>query len=175
MASKPTANATTRALDLELGRDDIQSSSSATPDEQRSKAATPRRSLEIQDVDYHHQSRASRIAAKLPPPLVRWNKKVVDWVKGPNPPRIYRITPLFERIQTWPVHTLSRFLPRWARVGVYAAACVLWAVVFGVTLSDYSLPKDLGGFGSPVGVSCTTNLWYVLLLVNDDRKVEGKC
>ncbi|KAF1920222.1 hypothetical protein BDU57DRAFT_561102 [Ampelomyces quisqualis] len=110
-----------------------------------------------------HRSRASRtwhnVVATLPPPVVRWKKKVATWIKGPEPPQINHIVPLFERVQTLLVRMLGRMLPRWARVGVYACACVLWAVAFGVIISNYSLPANLGGFGAPVALSCTTSLW----------------
>jgi hypothetical protein len=168
MPSKSAANATTVPIDLEHGdRDAItpSASSSLTPNEPRSKAATPtrRRSLEIEDVaPRHHTFQTPRIwtklEARLPAPVVRWNHKVVDWVKGPVPARPYYITPLFERIQTLPVRLLAR-LPRWVQAGVYAAAFVLWAVLFGVIITNYSMPTNLAGFGAPVALSCVTNLW----------------
>jgi phosphatidylserine synthase len=72
----------------------------------------------------------------------------------------HRIDPIFERIQTLPVRLLAR-LPRWMRVCIYAIACVVWTVLFGVIITNYSLPTNFAGFGSPVGLSCVASLWYV--------------
>jgi hypothetical protein len=166
-SDKATAHAST--IDLEHGNHDQitpSASTSFTPDAPRSKAATltPRRSLEVEDLPHQqtrHISRVwTRLEAKLPAPIVRWNHTLAGWIKGPEPPTRYRINPIFERIQTLPVRLLAR-LPRWIRVCIYAVACVLWAVLFGVILTNYSLPTNFAGFGAPVPLSCVTNLWYV--------------
>lgn len=169
MPSKSAANATTVPIDLEHGdRDAItpSASSSLTPNEARSKAAPPtqRRSLEIgqyapRHYTFHTPRIWTRLEAKLPAPIVRSNRKVAAWIKGPVPPRPYHITPLFECIQTLPARLLAR-LPRWLRVCTYAIAFVLWAVLFGVILTNYSMPTNLAGFGAPVALSCVTELWY---------------
>jgi hypothetical protein len=168
MPPDKTANATTR--DLEYGNHDQitpSASTSFTPDGTRSKAATltPRRSLEVEDVvprqRTHHVSRIwRRLEAKLPAPIARWSRTSVGWIKGPEPPMRHRIDPIFERIQTLPVRLLAR-LPRWMRVCIYAIACVVWTVLFGVIITNYSLPTNFAGFGSPVGLSCVASLWYV--------------
>jgi hypothetical protein len=168
MSSKPAANATTAPVDLEHGcRDDITPSvsSSPTPDGSGSKAATPtpRRSLELQDVAPHHGEfhaprMWTRLHAKLPAPLLRLNHQAGLWLKGPEPPKIQRITPLLERIQTLPVRLLAR-LPRWMRVCIYLTTLVVWAVLFGVIITNYSMPTNLAGFGAPVALSCVTSLW----------------
>jgi hypothetical protein len=173
--------------DLEHGsRDAItpSTSSSLTPDVPRSKAATPtpRRSLEIEDaVPRHQSSQAQRIwtkvEAKLPAPIARYSDKAVAWLKGPEPPRTYRITPFLERFQTFPVRMLAR-LPQWSRVCIYVVAFVLWAVLFGVILTNYSIPANFAGFGAPVPLSCVTTLWYVCTLrpssiTTDD--LQAKC
>jgi hypothetical protein len=172
MPSKSAANATAIPIeiDVEHGNHDAitpSASSSFTPNEPRSKAATPtlRRSLEVEDVaPRHHTFQTPRIwtklEARLPAPVVRSSHKVVGWIKGPVPPRPYHIAPVFERLQTLPVRLLAR-LPRWIRSCIYAAAFVLWAVLFGVVLTNYSMPTNLAGFGAPVALSCVTNLWQV--------------
>jgi hypothetical protein len=164
--------ATTRDLELEHGNRDAitpSASSSLTPEEPRSKAATPipRRSFAIEDDAPRRGSLTTgriwtRLEARLPAPVVRYTRKTSGWLKGPEPPRPYRVTPFFERIQTFPVQTLAR-LPQWARACIYLVGFVLWAVLFGIILSDYSLPTNFAGFGAPVPLSCVTNLWYECL------------
>jgi hypothetical protein len=169
MPSKNAPRATTVPVDMEHGyRDQItpSASSSLTPEEPGSKAATPtpRRSLEIEEhVPRHRASHTprtwARFETKLPAPVARYSRVVVNWIRGPEPPRAHHINPLFERIQTFPVRQLAR-LPRWARGCVWIVAFVIWAVLFAVILINYSLPSNIGGFGAPVTLSCVTNLWY---------------
>lgn len=165
MPTKDGPRATTR--DLEHGdRDAItpSASSSLTPEEPRSKAATPttRRSLEVEDAPLHRSVLRRRVwlklETKLPAPVARCSRKVSGWLKGPEPPRTYRITPIFERVQTIPTRALAR-LPQWARLGMYLGGFVLWAVLFGVILTNYSLPTNFVGYGAPVPLSCVANLW----------------
>ncbi|OAL06908.1 hypothetical protein IQ06DRAFT_207883 [Phaeosphaeriaceae sp. SRC1lsM3a] len=94
----------------------------------------------------------------MPAPATRYGRKVVEWVKGPQPARPHAIKPVLERFQTFPVKLLGR-LPPWARLVVYAVAFVLWAVLFAVILTNYSLPTNFAGFGAPVALSCVSNLW----------------
>lgn len=102
----------------------------------------------------------ARIREKLPAPVTRMSQKVVDWVKGPQPPTKHAIKPLLERVQTFPVRVLGR-LPSWMRVGLYGGGCVLWVVLFAVILTQNSMPNDIAGYGAPTELSCVANLWYV--------------
>jgi hypothetical protein len=169
MPSKNAPHATTVPVDVEPGYPDHitpSASSSLTPEEPRSKAATliPRRSLDIEEhVPRQRASHASRTWARLdttlPAPVIRYSRAAVNWIKGPEPPRAHRINPLFERLQTFPARQLAR-LPRWARACVWIVGFVIWAVLFAVILTNYSLPSNIAGFGAPVTLSCVTNLWY---------------
>ncbi|KAF2133920.1 hypothetical protein P153DRAFT_281094 [Dothidotthia symphoricarpi CBS 119687] len=149
-------------MDVERGVNQITPSDS--PDESRSKLATPdtRQSLDVEDVVPRNRSfftpRWKKIEQKVPPPVIRCSRKVVSWVKGPDPPRAYRIDPFFERVQTFPARTVTR-LPKLAVICVYCIACLLWIVLFGVIISDYSLPSNIGGLGAPVRLSCVAQLW----------------
>ncbi|KAF1845912.1 uncharacterized protein K460DRAFT_338648 [Cucurbitaria berberidis CBS 394.84] len=157
-------------LDVEHGTHDHDritpsGSSSSTPDDSGSKAATPnaRRSLEIEDARPRHRSMfGSRwrrsVGDKIPAPVARYGNKMVNWIRGPQPPRTYRIAPFFERWQTFPVRLLAR-LPKWLRICIYAISCILWIILFGVILSDYSLPSNFGGVGAPVSLGCVSSLW----------------
>lgn len=153
MASK-AAHAPTIPIDVELGsRNQITSSASyLTPDEQRSKTTSPT-PQEIRKLRIW-----TTLEERLPAPIARWSQTTVGWMSGPEPPRKYRITPLLERIQTLPVRLLGR-LPQWVRPCIYGIAFVLWAIAFGVILTNFSLPSDLAGFGAPVRLTCVTNLW----------------
>jgi hypothetical protein len=100
----------------------------------------------------------ARVEERVPAPVSRCCRKIVKWTRGPEPPKIYHVVPVFERAQTLVVRLLAR-IPLWARLCIYILAFVLWAVLFGVLLSKDSLPKNIAGFGAPVRLSCVTSLW----------------
>jgi hypothetical protein len=166
--AKSAATATAAPVDLESGgsRDQIAASgsSSFTPDDTPSKAATPRRSLDFEDRQPVQRSFVTKIwrkaEEKLPTPVMRWSRKAVGWIEGPEPPVLHRINPLFEPIQTYPSRLVAR-LPKPVRFCLFAAAFILWVVLFGVIISDFSLPTNLAGYGAPVRLGCAAQLWYV--------------
>lgn len=164
--AKTAATATTAPVDLEIGesRDPIgaSGSSSCTPDDTPSKAATPRRSLDFEDQQPRQLSFVTktwrRAERKLPAPVTRWSRKAIAWIKGPEPPVLHRINPLFEPVQTLPARLIGR-LPKLVRFSIFAAAFILWVVLFGVIIGDFSLPTDLAGYGAPVRLGCAAQLW----------------
>ncbi|KAH7069442.1 LCCL domain-containing protein [Paraphoma chrysanthemicola] len=168
MPSKGPTIATATPIDLELARADRDTitpsaSSSLTPTGPISKAATPRRSLDIEESEPRYNatyiSRAwSNFESGLPPRIRRYGRITTTWLAGPQPPRQHRIKPVFERVQTLPARLLGR-LPGWARVLVYMSLFVVWGAVFGVVLEKGSLPANIGGWGAPVRVGCVANLW----------------
>lgn len=167
--AKTAATATTAPVDLEIGgsRDQIAASgsSSFTPDDTPSKAATPRRSLDFEDGQPVQRSFVTKTWRKaeqrLPAPVTRWSRKAVAWIKGPELHVSHRINPLFEPVQTYPAHLIAR-LPKPVRFCLFAAAFILWVVLFGVIISDFSLPTNLAGYGAPVKLGCTAQLWSVI-------------
>ena len=166
--AKPAATATAAPIDLEIGgsRDQIAASgsSSFTPEDTLSKAATPRRSLDFEDRQLQQRSFVTKTLRKaeriLPAPVTRWSRKAIAWIKGPEPPALHRISPLFEPVQTYPAHLVAR-LPSQARLCLFVTAFILWVVIFGVIISDFSLPTNIAGYGAPVRLSCAAQLWYV--------------
>lgn len=178
MAARDTPSKSARStianVDLEPGLDHDQitpsGSSSLTPDHGPSKPSTPtlRDSLQLDDGITHARPNTTsslwrfrrKMERTIPRPVVDIPKKIMNWVRGPEPPRIYKITPFFERWQTLPVRTFAR-LPRWLRICIFGIACILWITIFGVVVSGYSLPSNIGGFGAPVRLACVANLWYV--------------
>lgn len=164
--AKSTATATAAPVDLESGgsRDQIAASgsSSFTPEDTPSKAATPRRSLEFEDRQPARRSFVTKTwrkaERKLPAPVTRWSRKAIGWIKGPEPPTVHRINPLLEPIQTFPARLVAR-LPNLVRFCLCVAAFILWLVLFGVIISDFSLPTNLAGYGAPVRLGCAAQLW----------------
>lgn len=121
----------------------------------------------LQSLEYRENthSRPSRLALqwrraveKVPTPIARWTRKAVEWTKGPQPPRIYQIKPLFERVQTSHIRIFAR-IPKSLRIALFLSAFVLWVVLFGVVISNFSLPGNVAGFGAPVRLACVSRLW----------------
>ncbi|KAJ4301204.1 hypothetical protein N0V90_003295 [Kalmusia sp. IMI 367209] len=154
----------TPVVDVENGVRIEQSSSSLAPGEPSTECVTSasRQSREVEDDhargQWHQSPRWQRLESKIPSPIALRVRKVIQWTRGPQPPKVNRIKPFFERIQTFHIRLFAR-LPRFARVCVFICAFMLWLVLFGVILSKYSLPKDIGGFGAPVRLSCVNRLW----------------
>ena len=154
-------------VDLELNDRSRNASSLIIPEGGSLESGTPntRRSQDSTNPNSSPESRSptvwSRISSKIPPPVARRSRVVGNWIKGPQPPRVYRMKPFFEKVQTFPIKMISR-LPKAVRFGVLLVAVLLWAIIFGVILSNFGLPEDIGGFGAPLRLSCVTRLWYGL-------------
>jgi hypothetical protein len=96
----------------------------------------------------------------MPPRVQKAWIAAIQWLRGPQPPRIWRINPLFEEIQTYHLKLLDRYAPKksqkfWLLVGFY----VLWLLVFSLMLWRSAFAGDVRGYGKPAVLSCTTKLW----------------
>ncbi|KAH7132068.1 hypothetical protein B0J11DRAFT_216237 [Dendryphion nanum] len=169
LPNDPHSKRQPNVVDIEHGDRSRNASSLLMPEGGQSESITPdtRRSWESNNREQPSQSHSNtlwgkisgKISSKIPPPVVRRSRIVVKWIKGPQPHIVYRIDPFFEKIQTFPIRILSR-LPKIVRFGLLFVAVLLWAVLFGVVLSSYGLPRDVGGFGAPLRLSCVTRLWW---------------
>jgi hypothetical protein len=81
-------------------------------------------------------------------------------VQGPDPPHIYRITPVLPKLQHIPISLLDRYAPRkvhrfaWL-VGLYAT----WVLFFSLLLWKSSFAAQIPGHGTPVRLSCAAQYW----------------
>lgn len=101
-----------------------------------------------------------RIQEKIPPPVKKGWEATVNWVKGPNPPRIYTITPFFPKVQQAPLRLLDRYAPKrihrfWLLILVYAC----WLLSFSLVLRASSVAESIPGHGSPIRLSCSSRYW----------------
>lgn len=164
--SRPRKSEEPTVADLEHGRPTQSVSSLAIAEAESSQTDIPetRRSLEYADSTSHNYIYSKwwrKTVDKVPQPIARVAGKAVQWAKGPRPPQIYYIKPLLEPVQTFPIRGLSR-IPKLARIGLLAVLFLLWIVLFGVILSKFGLPTNIGGFGAPVRLSCIARLWYAI-------------
>ncbi|KAI4635161.1 uncharacterized protein J4E87_000111 [Alternaria ethzedia] len=96
----------------------------------------------------------------IPPRLQRVWKNVVVWVKGPQPPRPWKIHPFFPKIQTAPIQLLNNYFPeRRQKIGLLVFFYFCWILTFGLVLHRSAFAADIPGYGSPVRVRCTDRFW----------------
>ncbi|KAJ9629910.1 hypothetical protein H2203_002295 [Taxawa tesnikishii (nom. ined.)] len=103
---------------------------------------------------------AGRVKRRIPSPVQRVSGAVVRWVKGPQPPRPYKIEPFFPRIQHAPLKLLDAYAPKrthrfWLLAGFY----FLWLLAFAAVLHKSAFASDVPGYGSPVRLSCGATYW----------------
>jgi hypothetical protein len=92
-----------------------------------------------------------RVSDNIPSPLKRLSSTVVNWVKGPQPPRIYKIDPIFPSIQHAPLNLLDRYAPkRMQRFWLLFVFYICWILSFALILQRSSFAADVEGYGSPI-------------------------
>lgn len=101
-----------------------------------------------------------RVSHRIPSPIKRVSNAVVTWVKGPQPPRIYKIEPFFPRIQHAPLTLLDRYAPkRMQRFWLLFVFYACWILSFALVLHKSSFAADVKDYGSPVRLGCTARYW----------------
>lgn len=118
-----------------------------------------------QDNDFHidqpkRHALLAKVSDNIPTPIKRASGAVATWVKGPQPPRIYKIKPFFPQIQEAPLRLLDRYAPkRMQRFWLLIFFYVCWVFCFSLILHKSSFASDIKGYGSPVRLGCTASFW----------------
>ena len=100
------------------------------------------------------------VADRLPKPVKNTWAAIVNWVKGPDPPRIYRIQPFFPKVQRAPIVLLDRYAPsRVRKFWLLVAAIASWLLVFSLILYKSSFAAQIPGHGTPIRLSCAARYW----------------
>jgi hypothetical protein len=91
---------------------------------------------------------------------LRIYEPVARWIRGPVPPRPWKIKPFFPAVQYFPVEILRRWLPKqrhrfWALMAFYAA----WVACFTTVLHKSAFATDVPGWGNPVRIRCEYRFW----------------
>lgn len=96
----------------------------------------------------------------IPPRLQRAWRATVVWVKGPQPPRPWKIRPFFPRVQYAPIQFLNNYFPkRKHKVTLLIFFYFCWFLSFSLVLHRSAFAADIPGYGSPVRVRCTDRFW----------------
>ena len=108
--------------------------------------------------------RLKSISARLDRPrwmsLGRGFNAVEQWVRGPRPPRPYRVTPILSQLQTVPLVSFRRIFPRrQQRFCLLVGIFLLWSIIFLGVLSRSVLGCQIPGYRTPVRLSCVSRFW----------------
>jgi hypothetical protein len=110
--------------------------------------------------DEQHVQRPHHANKYIPLSLQRAWHITATWVKGPQPPRPWKIQPFFPKVQTVPIRFLDTFFPkRKHRVVLLIFFYACWLLSFGLVLQRSAFTADVPGYGSPVRVRCTDRFW----------------
>lgn len=110
---------------------------------------------------YYNNQQMFQVKNYLPAWLVVLGSSVARWIKGPQPPRPYKIQPFFPSIQKFPLRILDRFFPkRKHKICLLVAHHFLWLLAFILLLRESAFSADVEGYGAPLTLSCGAALWY---------------
>ncbi|KAL8698557.1 MAG: hypothetical protein Q9224_001797 [Gallowayella concinna] len=96
----------------------------------------------------------------VPYPLRHLARSLADWIKGPSPPRIQRITPFFPSIQSAPVNLVSKYFPKpFHKALLLTFFLFTWALTFSLVLKRSASAGNIPGYGKPTPIWCGASYW----------------
>ncbi|KAK2746002.1 hypothetical protein FQN55_005824 [Onygenales sp. PD_40] len=96
----------------------------------------------------------------VPLPLRKAGRFTVNWLKGPDPPRILLLNPLFPTIQAAPIKLIDRFFPkRKYKIGLLLAVYFSWFLSWSLVLHHSVSGGHIEGYGKPSPISCGASYW----------------
>jgi hypothetical protein len=98
----------------------------------------------------------------VPLPLRKIGRSTANWVKGPDPPHMLLLKPLFPRVQELPVQYLDRLFPkRKYQTLLLILLYVSWFLPWFLVLLHSRSSGYIEGYGRPQTLSCSSNFWCV--------------
>lgn len=97
----------------------------------------------------------------IPPTVQRHARRLGTYLKGPEPPQIWKIRPVLPRLQHLPLRLVDRVCPKqWQRILALIVFYVVWVATFGAVLHKSSVAGDVNDYGQPIRVACGGVFWY---------------
>ncbi|KUI55609.1 hypothetical protein VP1G_02898 [Cytospora mali] len=133
--------------------------------DENQKSATSRTELAEEDATGRRdanrdQTFIDRLTRRVPPPIQNKSNAAVKWLRGPDPPQVWKIRPYLPRLQQLPLRLADKFFPRqWQRLIALFVFYVCWIVTFAAVLHKSSVVDDVDGYGSPVLLECGSTFW----------------
>jgi hypothetical protein len=117
-------------------------------------------SSEASDEEHYTIQESSYASKYIPPRLLHTWRNIVIWVKGPQPPRPWKINPYFPKIQTAPIRFIDNYFPkRKHKILLLVSFYFCWVLSFVLVLQRSAFAADIPGYGSPVRIRCTDRFW----------------
>ncbi|KAG5291602.1 LCCL domain-containing protein [Histoplasma ohiense] len=96
----------------------------------------------------------------VPLPFRQAARSTVKWLKGPDPPRVLLLNPLFPNIQSIPIKLVDRFFPkRKYKICLLLAVYFIWFLPWALVQRNSASGGYIEGFGKPVPISCGASYW----------------
>lgn len=98
----------------------------------------------------------------VPLPLRKAGRATANWIKGPDPPHMLLLKPLFPRMQELPRQYFDHFFPNHKhKISLLLLLYVSWFLPWFLVLLHSRSSGYIEGYGQLQTLSCRTNLWYV--------------
>jgi hypothetical protein len=96
----------------------------------------------------------------VPLSVRQFGRFVKDLSRGPEPPKIQRITPWLPTVQEAPLYLVDRYLPK-RRYKALALAAVYgaWLLTFSLVIKNSADSGHIKGYGTPTSIWCGASLW----------------
>lgn len=112
----------------------------------------------------------------VPLPIRKAGRATAEWVKGPNPPSVLLLNPLFPRLQELPVRYLERFFPRRKqKLSLLLLLYVVWFVPWFSVLLHSRSSGFIEGYGKPQTLACDSMFWWVILFYFSSLYILRAC
>ncbi|KAI1396357.1 hypothetical protein F4819DRAFT_475533 [Hypoxylon fuscum] len=96
----------------------------------------------------------------VPYPVRKCGRSTLKWMKGPQNPKIFKIDPIFPRVQQAPLWLLDRFIPnRIHQFLLYAGWIALWVIIFAVVMWRGQASSEIPEYGTPTNIGCGVAYW----------------
>lgn len=125
-----------------------------------SRSASPREDTNVSTEGSHNHNLLEKLKTHVPPSVQNKSSTIWGWLRGPNPPRLWKIRPLLPRLQQLPLRLVDKLLPRqWQRIAALFVYYVCWIATFAAVLHKSSVVDDVNGYGQPILISCGAVFW----------------
>lgn len=105
---------------------------------------------------------AEKLQAHVPPAVRKRSRTVWTYLKGPEPPRIWKIRPFLPRLQHLPLLLVDKLCPQqWQQILALFVFYVCWIATFAAVLHKSSAAGTVPGYGQPILIQCGSTFWYV--------------
>lgn len=96
----------------------------------------------------------------MPMPVRRVGRAAAKWAKGPSPPQVHAIQPLFPAIQEAPIRLLERWAPKKKhKITLLISVYICWILMFAVVLHQSTIVTEIEGWGAPIEIGCGNTYW----------------